>query len=100
MHHSRPVFSASITRVGIRTQASSPLGNVQYQGRTRFISIDTDLPPAQPLMTKHRVRGLPTFILLDERGQEVSDVAGWPGEQAMEETLNLFVPQDVEKRTR
>ncbi len=56
--------------------------------QTKFIYIDTDLPAAQSLMNKYKVRGLPTFVLLDEHGRKVSEISGWPGEQALEIALN------------
>lgn len=62
----------------------------RFGSQTRFIYIDTDLPAAQSSMTKYQVRGLPTFVLLDGHGQVVSEISGWPGQQALDNVLQAM----------
>lgn len=60
----------------------------RHGSQAKFVYIDTDVPSAQSLMAQYHVRGLPTFVLLDGRGKEVLNVAGWPGEQVLDTALD------------
>ncbi len=65
----------------------------QYDGRVKFIYIDTELPATQPLMAKYNVRGVPAFAFIDRRGSVVSTAFGLSGEQTITHTLNLLTAQ-------
>jgi len=60
----------------------------RYTPRVQFIYIDIDQDFAEPFMAQYNVRGAPTFVLLDQRGQVVENIAGWSGDQAMTDALD------------
>ena len=80
-----------ITCNNIRSEISAL--DVRYDGKVKFIYLDTDLAEAQPYLAKYNVRGLPTFALLDRRGRVVSSMSGWRGEQAVTDALSALVAQ-------
>ncbi len=70
-------------------QIQGPLADLdqEFASRIRFIYIDMDLATSQPSAVKYHVRGIPTFVLLDAQGQEVMNLAGWPGQKALADDL-------------
>ncbi len=64
----------------------------KYQ-KIKFIHLNIEAPEAQPLLTKYRVRGTPTIVLFDRSGRVASNVAGWAGDQAVEDALKTLAAQ-------
>jgi thioredoxin-like negative regulator of GroEL len=57
--------------------------DLRYDGRIKFIYLDADLPESQPFMGQFNVRGVPTLALINRGGHVVSNMPGWPGDEAM-----------------
>ncbi len=55
-----------------------------YDGRLVIIRMNIDRPATRPFLKKYRVRGPPTFVLIDSDGTVLANVAGWPGREAIE----------------
>ena len=64
-----------------------------YDGRIKFIYLDADLPESQPFMGQFNVRGVPTLALLNRGGRVVSNMPGWPGDDAMKLSLESLAAQ-------
>lgn len=62
----------------------------RYDGKIKFIRINIDAPEAQPALTKYRVRGTPTIVLLDRQGRVASNVPGWAGDQPVDDALKAL----------
>jgi thioredoxin-related protein len=63
----------------------------QYRGKVRVIRMNVDAPEVQPFLSRYNVRGTPTIVLLDRHGRVVSNVPGWPGDQAVAAALASLV---------
>lgn len=55
-----------------------------YGGQLVVIRMNVDRDAAQPFLKKYRVRGTPTFVLIDSDGTVLANVAGWPGREAIQ----------------
>ena len=62
--------------------------DLRYDGRIKFIYLDADLPESQLFMGQFNVRGVPTLALLNRSGRVVSNMPGWPGDDAMRIALD------------
>ena len=67
--------------------------DLRYDGRIKFIYLDADLPESQPFMGQFNVRGMPTLALLNRSGRVVSNMPGWPGDDAMKLSLESLAAQ-------
>lgn len=65
----------------------------RYDGRVKFIYMDTDRPETQAYLGRYDIRGMPTLALLDAHGKVTTSIAGWPGEQAVAESLDKLLAQ-------
>ena len=62
----------------------------QFGNHVQFIYIDTEREENQELVKQYRVRGKPTFVLLDANGQIVENIAGWLGQEVLTEKLKAL----------
>ncbi|MDQ7030658.1 MAG: thioredoxin domain-containing protein [Ardenticatenia bacterium] len=53
-------------------------------GRLAVIRMNVDHSASRPFLRKYRVRGVPTFVLIDDDGTVLANVSGWPGRDAIE----------------
>ncbi|HEX7588593.1 MAG TPA: thioredoxin domain-containing protein [Anaerolineae bacterium] len=60
----------------------------RYDGKIKFIYFDADLPESQPFLGQFNVRGVPTLALLNQSGHVVSNMVGWPGDEAIRLALD------------
>ncbi|GEM_PF-3088861 len=54
------------------------------EGRLAVIRMNVDHNATRPFLRKYRVRGVPTFVLIDDDGTVLANVSGWPGREAIE----------------
>lgn len=62
----------------------------QFGNHVQFIYIDTEREENQELVKQYRVRGKPTFVLLDANGQIIENIAGWLGQEVLTEKLKAL----------
>jgi thiol-disulfide isomerase/thioredoxin len=62
----------------------------QFGDHVQFIYIDTEREENRGLVNRYRVRGKPTFVLLDASGRIIETIAGWLGQEVMTEKLKAL----------
>ncbi len=65
----------------------------RYDGKVKIVRINVDSPEARPYLTKYRVRGTPSFALLDRHGRVLTNWSGWPGEQQVAKAFDTVAAQ-------
>ena len=55
----------------------------EFEGRVNIVRVDVDDPASDRAVITYGVRGTPTFVLFDSRGEVRGAVPGWPGRAAL-----------------
>jgi thiol-disulfide isomerase/thioredoxin len=66
-----------------------------YGGQIKFMKIDIDQPQNRPLVEQYNVNAIPRVIVLDNKGNVVSDVTGYSeyNVKAIEEAIQMLISQ-------
>jgi thioredoxin-like negative regulator of GroEL len=65
----------------------------EYDGKIVFARYDIDAPASAEIVKKYRITGVPTFVALDGRQDEISRLSGGFGYSDLKQKLDRFVTE-------